>query len=170
MRNITEERQRHLYSKACPLFRLLSFPCFLFPMFISRSFHLYSYISSSVAGGWLGLTFMVPVSVCVCVCLCICQHSVYFQSILFKDQTRGWWLIFLSLALSFISLGNEGGEERNRGGVRHLHKPGSNVHIPPKPSLITLLLSTRGVTTLLKSPAETDLAYLTIALWPLARC
>lgn len=111
-----------------------------------------SYISFSVAGGWLGLTFIV------CVCLCICQHSVYFQSILFKDQTRGWWLIFLSLALSFISLGNEGGDKRKRGGVRHLHKPRSNVHIPSTRPPLPLLLSPRGLTTLLRSSTETDLA------------
>lgn len=117
-RNRAWERQPHLCGEACPLFLLLSFPCFLFPMFISRSCHLYSYISSSVAGGWLGLTFLVPVHTCVCVsvCLCMCQHSVYFQSILFKDQTRGWWLIFLSLTF-FHLLGKRRreGEKKRRG-------------------------------------------------------
>lgn len=113
MRNITEERQIYLCGEACPLFLFLSFPCFLFPMFISRSCHLYSYFVFLC--GWR-LVGAHVCGACVCVCLCICQHSVYFQSILFKDQTRGWWLIFLSLALSFISLGNDGGEERKRRG------------------------------------------------------
>lgn len=79
-----------------PFFLLLSTPYFFFAMFISRSCHLYSYITSSVAGGWSGLTFLMP-DVCVCVRILlfvyVCAHAstpVYFQSILFKDQTRGW--------------------------------------------------------------------------------
>lgn len=54
-----------------------------FPIFISRSCHLYSYISSSVAVGWLSLMFFnaqcVYVCLCVCVysCLCTCQHSIF---------------------------------------------------------------------------------------------
>ncbi len=51
-------------------FLLLSMPCYFFHMFISRSCHLYSYISSSVARGWLRLTFLTP-DVCVCVCVCV---------------------------------------------------------------------------------------------------
>lgn len=122
------------------LFLLLSMPCYFFPVFISRSCHLYSYISSSVAGGWLGLTFFFfLVKALMCVSLCVClrvpdpvfvyvlrtsQRSVYFQSILFKDQTRGWWLIFLPPRpppLSFISSGKGWGEERKRGGGPAFH-------------------------------------------------
>lgn len=79
---------------------------YFFHMFISRSCHLYSYLRSSVAGGWLRLSLSGPVGASQCerasaLSLCTHVHSAspdYFQSILFKDQTRGWWLIFLSLA------------------------------------------------------------------------
>ena len=56
----------------------------------------------------------------------------YFQSILFKDQTRGWWLIFLSpRALSSPRERKEGGEARKRGGVRLPNRTGITSTSPP---------------------------------------
>ncbi len=130
-----------------PFFLLLSTPCCFFHMFISRSCHLYSYISSSVAGGWLRLTSLTPnVCVCVCVCVlllggggvsaCVClrtrQHSVYFQSILFKDQTRAWWLISLFPAFFHLLWKMREGRGGKRGEVRLPHSPGITSTSPPR--------------------------------------
>lgn len=70
-------------------------------------------------------------------------------------------MINLSFPHSFFHLlGKRRRGERKRGGVHHLHKPRSNVHIPSTRPPLPLLLSPRGLTTLLRSPTETGgLAY-----------
>lgn len=94
-------------SGTAPLSHSFAFKCFVccLPTSISRSCHLLWSLSCSVAGGWLRLTFPAPdmMSVCVCgfacsflfACQCTPCCSPYFQSTLFKDQRRSWWLIFL---------------------------------------------------------------------------
>lgn len=148
MKNITDEECGYLYSTACPFLSpplnalFLSFTC-LFP---EAAIFIHTLVPLWLEAG-LGSRFLCLMCVCVCVCahahstVCVClrrrQHSVYFQSILFKDQTRGWWLIFLSPAF-FHLLGKRrrGGEKKRRG--LPSTQPRNNLHIPSTPVLYTV--------------------------------
>lgn len=113
MKNITDDEYGNLSSTACPL---LSTP--LDTLFLLC--HVYfqklpSLFIHYFLCGWR----LVGAHVSYAWCVYVCAHAstpVYFQSILFKDQTRGWWLIFLSPAFfHLLRKGGRGGEEKEEG-------------------------------------------------------
>lgn len=143
MENGPDEECGNLPITAC---LVLSPPFYaLFISFICLFPEAAIFIHSQFLCGWrLARAHVSYVLVCECVCLlgagCIClctrQHSVYFQSILFKDQTRAWWLIFLSTAFfHLLRKKKEGREEKRRGlsstkARNNLHKCTTD-HPPP---------------------------------------
>lgn len=146
-------------------FLVFSFLC-LFP---EAAIFIHTLVPLWLEAGW-GSRFLVPVRASAYVFACVCAYAstpVYFQSILFKDQTKRR-VINLSFPrfLSSPWETKEGRREKEEG-LAIYASPGGNVHIPftlPSP-----LSCPPGLDTLLSSPTEADLAELT-PLGPLASC
>lgn len=139
-KNSTEEKCGYLSSTACPIlsppFNALftSFTC-LFP---EAAIFIHTLVPLWLEAGWAA-RFLRMMCVWGFVCTCICLRTIVhapalplFQSILFKDQTRGWWLIFLSPAF-FHLLGKRGrGGEKKRRGLPSTHTTGITSTSPPR--------------------------------------